>query len=76
MKHYLTAFLLSFVSFTTLFILMAVILKYLGIGITGWIVVVIACITFVAGPRFSVVKLQSGDKVIVKWIFSKRTWQL
>ncbi|UGU14495.1 hypothetical protein LS482_12390 [Sinomicrobium kalidii] len=71
MKYKHKALLYNFVCFAALFILVRMALHYFFPGYNFWTAVFSGITAIVLAPKFVVVKTASGEKLFVKWLFTK-----
>ena len=70
------ALLLNFLVFGVLFLIARLILGYYWPENTVFLAVGSAIIASIFAPKFAVIKTNSGEKLMMKWIFIKKVRQL
>ncbi|MDX1314465.1 MAG: hypothetical protein R3356_03095 [Eudoraea sp.] len=73
-KH--KALFFNFVAFAIIFLTIRLSLEYFWPGNSTYLALISAIITIVISPKFAAIKTNSGEKLMMKWIFIKKVREL
>lgn len=66
----------NFLAFAIIFLTIRLSLEYFWPGNNTFLALGSAIITFVLSPKFAAIKTNSGEKLMMKWIFMKKVREL
>jgi hypothetical protein len=66
----------NFVAFAVIFLTIRLSLEYFWPGNSAFLAIGSAIITIVLSPKFAAIKTNSGEKLMMKWIFMKKVREL
>ncbi len=66
----------NFIAFAIIFLTIRLSLEYIWPGNSTVLALSAAIITIVFAPKFAVIKTNSGEKLMMKWIFMKKVREL
>ena len=70
------AFVYNFIVFAVIFLTIRIVLEFLWPGNRAFLAIGSAILTMIISPKFAAIKTNSGEKLLMKSIFSKKVKEL